>query len=125
METTPDNRKITVYYDGACSSCVKDRYDYEKLSGRHGSNIFWFDITGQDEHLRKLGIDPIKALTELHVKTENQKILTEIDAYVLLMRKVPLLRPVAWLIGRPLIRPVLAKIYHHRVHRRLMSSGRI
>jgi hypothetical protein len=25
---------ITVYYDGACPKCVKDRYHYEKLAGR-------------------------------------------------------------------------------------------
>ena len=125
MEMTPDNRKLTVYYDGNCPSCIKDRHDFEKLSDRYGRNIVWFDITGQDEHLRNIGIDPIKALTELHIQTENQEILSEIDAYVFLMSKVPLLRPVSWLIGRSLIRPVLAKIYHRRVHRRLIRSGRL
>jgi len=32
------------------------------------------DITGQEEQLREIGIDPRKALTELHVKGENQQI---------------------------------------------------
>ncbi len=116
---------ITVYYDGACPECVKDRSNYEKLSGSAGTNVSWFDITGQEAHLRELGIDPQKALMELHVKDENHQILSEIDAYILLLNKVPLLKPLAWLIGLPLIRPILSKIYHRRVNRRLRQSGRL
>ena len=73
---------ITVYYDGACPKCVKDRYHYEKLSGSAGKNVYWFDITGHEERLREIGIDPQKALMALHVKNENQQILSEIDAYI-------------------------------------------
>jgi len=116
---------VTVYYDGACPQCVKDRQHYEKLCGRAGKKVSWFDITGQDELLRKIGIDPQKALMALHVKNENQQILAEIDAYILLLKKVPLLRPLAWLIGLPLIRPVLSKIYRRGVVRRLRRSGRL
>jgi predicted DCC family thiol-disulfide oxidoreductase YuxK len=116
---------ITVYYDGACPKCVKDRYRYEKLSGDAGENVYWFDITGQEKRLRENGIDPLKALMELHVKNENQQILSEMDAYILLMSKVPLLRPLAWLIGLPLIRPMLSKVYHWQVNRRLRHSGRL
>jgi predicted DCC family thiol-disulfide oxidoreductase YuxK len=75
--------------------------------------------------LREIGIDPQKALMELHVKNENQQLLSEIDAYILLMSKVPRLRPLAWLIGLPLIRPILSKVYHWQVNRRLRHSGRM
>jgi predicted DCC family thiol-disulfide oxidoreductase YuxK len=51
---------ITVYYDGACPICIKDRYHYEKLSGRAGKNVRWFDITGQDERLVKSALTLIK-----------------------------------------------------------------
>ena len=120
-----DKGMVTVYYDGACPKCVKDRYNYEKLSGDKGKKVRWFDITGQEEQLREIGIDPQKALMELHVKNENQQILSEIDAYILLMSKVPLLRPLAWLIGLRLIRPMISKVYHRLVHRRLRRSGRL
>jgi predicted DCC family thiol-disulfide oxidoreductase YuxK len=116
---------ITIYYDGACPKCVKDRHNYENLAGNAGKNVHWFDITNQEERLIELGIDPQKALMELHVKNENQQILSEIDAYILLMSKVPLLKPLAWLIGLPLIRPMLSKVYHRQVNRRLRRSGRI
>ena len=119
------HRKLTVFYDGACPTCVRDRTSYEKLSGEAGKDVIWFDITGQDDVLRHLGIDPVKALKELHIKTENDEVLSEIDAYIVLMSKVPILRPAAWLAGRPLIRPILAKIYHRQVNRRLERSGRL
>ena len=119
-----DKAKMIVYYDGACRKCVKDRLNYEKLAGKGGENVCWMDITGQEERLSEIGIDPRKALTELHVQDENQQIHSEMDAYILLMSKVPLLKPLAWLIGLPLIRPLLAKIYHWQVNRRLRLSGR-
>ena len=117
--------KICVYYDGACPKCIKDRKTYEKLAGKSGENVCWIDITGQDQSLRELGIDPYKALTELHVKNEQDQILSELDAYILLMSKVPVLRPISWLIALPLIRPILAKLYHWLVNRRLRHSGRL
>ncbi len=120
-----DKGAITVYYDGACPKCIRDRELYEMLSGRAGKNVYWLDITGQDERLREIGIDPQKALRELHVSTEDQQILTEIDAYILLMKKVPLLKPLAWLIALPFIRSMLSRAYHRQVNRRLRRSGRL
>lgn len=116
---------ITVYYDGACPSCVNDRRLYERLAGEATRNVQWFDITGQDEFLRSLGIDPERASKELHVKIEDQKTVSEMDAYILLMRKVPLLKPLARLIDLPSIRPFLSRVYHRRVNRRLKRSGRL
>jgi predicted DCC family thiol-disulfide oxidoreductase YuxK len=115
--------KITVYYDGACPKCIRDRQNYEKLAGKGGEQVCWFDITGQEGRLRELGIDPGKALTELHVSDEHGRIMSELDAYILLMSRVPILKPVAWLIGLPLIRPLLARIYHRQVNRRLRKRG--
>ncbi|MGR8941021.1 MAG: thiol-disulfide oxidoreductase DCC family protein [Gammaproteobacteria bacterium] len=117
--------KITVYYDAACPKCVRDRQNYEKLAGKSAADVCWFDITGQDSRLLALGIDPRKALTELHVQDHNGRIHSELDAYILLMRKVPVLKPVAWIIGLPFIRPLLARWYHCLVNRRLRKSGRV
>jgi len=116
---------ITVFYDGACPRCVRDRERYERWAGRAGERVCWFDITGQDERLRALGIDPRRALTELHVLDEHQRLRSELDAYILLLAKIPWLKPLAWLIGRPLIRPWLARLYHWMVDRRLRRSGRL
>ncbi len=120
-----ERHKITVYYDGACPSCVKDRENYEKLANKNRRDVVWVDITGKDDALRKMGIDPHKALTELHIRDENNNIISEIDAYIVLMRKAPVLKPLAWFIGLPIIRPLLSKIYHWQVNRRLRRDGRI
>lgn len=120
-----DKDEITVYYDGGCPRCIKDMRTYERLSrGLHGT-IDWVDITSQKEKLSESGIDPIKALMELHVKDQNQNILSEIDAYILLMSKVPRLKPLARVIDLPIIRPALSKVYQWHVRRRLQRSGRI
>jgi predicted DCC family thiol-disulfide oxidoreductase YuxK len=115
--------KITVYYDGACPKCVRDRQNYEKLSGEAGAEVCWFDITGRERQLRELGIDPQKALSELHVRDADGRIVSELDAYILLMRRVPILKPLAWAMGLPVVRPLLARLYHRQVNRRLKKRG--
>lgn len=120
-----ERHKITVYYDGACPSCVKDRKNYERLASKNRHDVTWLDITDKDDELREMGIDPHKALRELHIKDENQNVISEIDAYIILMHKVPVLKPLAWFIGLPVIRPMLSKIYHWQVNRRLRRDGRL
>jgi len=120
-EATP---KITVLYDGACPRCVRDRARYERWAGPASEGIRWFDITGQDERLRALGLDPRRALTERHGLDEQQHLRSELDAYILLLEKIPRLKPLAWLIGRPGIRPGRARLSRWRVARRLRRSGR-
>lgn len=115
---------LLVYYDGACPTCVKDRRWYEKLAGKTGESVDWLDITGRDEELREQGIDPLAALQELHVRDQQGVIHREMDAYILLMSRVPVLMPLAWLIGLPGIRQLLAKLYHAWVGRRLARQGR-
>ena len=116
---------IIVYYDGACEKCVRDREKYEAMAGESGRDVEWFDITGQDDELKRLGIDPKLALTELHVRAPDGRILSEIEAYILLMSRVPRLKPLAWLIGLPLIRPLCAWLYHRMVTNRLRREGRL
>lgn len=122
--TTPEER-LRVFYDGACPSCVRDRKFYERLAGRTGDAVEWVDITGRDEELKQLGIDPVAALQELHVEDGRGNIHRELDAYILLMSRVWLLKPLAWLIGLPVIRPPLAKLYHRWVGERLERTGRL
>jgi len=122
---TAPGDQLRVFYDGACPSCVKDRKLYERLAGRTGESVEWVDITGRDEELEERGIDPRAALQELHVEDGQGNIHRELDAYILLMSRVWLLKPLAWLIGLPVIRPALAKLYHKWVSERLERTGRM
>lgn len=119
------NGRLRVYYDGSCPSCIKDRERYEQLAGDKADQVQWIDITGRDEELKRKGIDPDTALQELHVEDERGQIHRELDAYILLMSRVPVLKPLAWLIGLPVIRPLLARLYHWMVNRRLRRTGRL
>lgn len=114
--------KLVVFYDGSCPACIKDRRWYEKLAGKTGASVEWLDITGRDEELRREGVDPDKALRELHVKDDQGRVHREMDAYILLMSRVFALKPLAWLIGLPVIRPTLAWLYHRWVAKRLSTS---
>jgi DCC1-like thiol-disulfide oxidoreductase len=102
-----------------------DRKNYERLTSKNRHDVIWCDITGKEDELREIGIDPRKALQELHIKDENQNIISEIDAYIILMRKVLVLKPLAWFIGLPVIRLILSNIYHWKVNRRLRRNGRL
>lgn len=123
--TTSEQDKITVYYDGACPSCIRDRDRYQRLSAHRGKDVDWFDITGKDNELCSLGIDPKLALTELHIQTADGRIISEIDAYVLLMQRTFWLKPLAFFLRLPIIKPLLASAYHRSVNRRLRDSGRL
>lgn len=124
-EKTPSKQSpITVYYDGACPSCRADRRRYERMAGKTGESVHWLDINGQDERLREKGIAPADALRELHVEDAGGTVHRELDAYILLMSRVLLLKPLAWLIGLPLLRPMLSRWYRASVKRRLGKSGR-
>ncbi|PVY76469.1 uncharacterized protein DUF393 [Tamilnaduibacter salinus] len=120
---TAHHDPLIVFYDGDCPGCVSDRRRYEWLAGRAGDSVTWFDITDQDETLRARGIDPLRALQELHVQDADGVIHSEMDAYILLMRRVPVLKPLAVLISLPIIRPALARWYHAWVERRLRRRG--
>lgn len=123
--TETDSQKLTVFYDGSCPSCVRDRAFYEQMAGSNKQEIEWCDITGNEAALREQGIDPKLALQELHVKTPEGKVFSELDAYILLMQRTFWLKPLAWLIGLPFIRPLLARLYHYLVQRRLRRTGRL
>lgn len=122
---------LYVLYDGACPRCIKDRDRYSRIAGRHAVGVVWFDITDQDEKLKTWGIEPFKALTQLHViiggcdNIEQSSVVSELDAYIVLMQRVPILKPLAWLMGLKLVRPLLSNLYRKAVYRRLKCAGRL
>lgn len=116
---------LIVYYDGACPRCVADRRRYQRWAGEAGDRVHWLDITGREDELKAQGIDPALALRELHVQDGSGQIHRELDAYILLMGRVPRLRPLAWLISLPVVRQLVARWYRWWVDRRLRRQGRL
>ncbi len=120
-----DEKAITVYYDGACPGCVRDRRRYEMLAGDRAYLTRWVDITGRECELESLGIDPEQAMRELHVRDADGRLHRELDAYRLLLLRTLWLKPLGVLIGLPGIKSLLAGIYHRWVDRRLRKTGRL
>ncbi|MDX2426330.1 MAG: DUF393 domain-containing protein [Cycloclasticus sp.] len=125
MNNAACDKKITVFYDQSCPSCVKDRAMFERLAGKRAALFSWFDITSQDEALRELGIDPFKALRELHVTDTDGTLYSEMDAYGLMMKQIPLLMPLGVIIRLPIIKPILSYFYRQSVDKRLACEGRL
>lgn len=117
-------RKLTIFYDGACPSCVHDRNWFERRL-RQPENVDWYDITGKEEDLRALGIDPYLAVRELHVMNVEGEILKELDAYILLFNQIWYLRPIAWVMALPFVKIRLSRWYRKMVDRRLAREGRL
>lgn len=115
--------KITVYYDGACPSCQKDRRTYERLTGKN--SVHWCDISCHQDTLKDKGIHPDDALMRLHIETEQGEIISDIESYFILLEKVVWLRPFLWIINRPWLKNKLRKHYHRWVHQRLQAEGRL
>ncbi|MEQ5802791.1 DUF393 domain-containing protein [Halomonas sp. H10-9-1] len=120
-----DGGVLRVYYDGICPRCRRDRARYEHWGEEAGAQVEWCDVTEHQQALRDRGVDPQAALLSLHVEDEGGRIREGIDAYILLMRRVPRLRPVAWLIGLPGLKPLLRRLYDAWVRRRLARQGRL
>lgn len=116
---------LYVYYDGACPICRRDRARYERWAGETGDSVKWCDLNQYGEHLRAIGVDPDVALMSLHLEDENGHLYDGIDAYVLLMQRVPRLRPAAFLMGLPGVKGVLTVLYRCWVRRRLRREGRL
>ncbi|BBI62744.1 hypothetical protein HSBAA_40500 [Vreelandella sulfidaeris] len=64
------------------------------------------------------------ALRSLHIETAQGQLIEGIDAYRLLMKRIPLLVPIAWIISLPGIKPGLRTLYDVWVKRRLKKQGR-
>lgn len=116
---------LYVYYDGACPICRRDRARYERWAGATGESVIWCDFNQYTGHLRSIGVEPDAAMMSLHVEDDGGQVYEGIDAYVLLMKRVPRLRPAAFCMALPGVKGVLKKLYQRWVQRRLVREGRL
>ncbi|ELR67617.1 hypothetical protein C942_01547 [Photobacterium marinum] len=115
---------VTVFYDGSCESCVRDRFRFEQWLGKRSGQIEWFDITDKDDELWDIDIDPALALRELHVRDCNGVVYRELDAYIILLRLVWWLKPVIWFLQFPPLKRWVSQWYRQHVDQRLAREGR-
>lgn len=121
----PEQPPLKVFYDAACPICRRERSRYESWAGEAGETVTWADVNTHETRLRERGVTPQEALLSLHVEDHRGRLVEGIDAYVLLMERVPRLRPFAWLIDLPGVKAVLTWVYRRWVRRRLAREGRL
>ena len=114
---------ITVYFDGQCPICVKEVSKWREAD--FDCTVHWLDITDNDELLISHGINPEKALLELHTKTSDGVIRTSIASYSLLLKHLPRWKFLGWLLGLPVIRHFLKWGYDGLTRVRLKREGRL
>lgn len=114
--------KITVFFDGACPICVREVKRWRNAP--FSCPVEWFDITGQEEALQARGIDPRRAMLQLHIQTESGQTFVSIDSYALLLKQLPRWRWLGVLMSLPVVRPLLGWFYDGLTVMRLKSEGR-
>ncbi len=104
--------KPVVYYNGACPVCSFEINRYQELQeGETG--IGWCDIAQDPAALASLPVSREEALKRLQVMDVHGRLLSGVDAFLLIWRQFPQLRWLAAIVGSPLIKPVAARLYDH------------
>ena len=101
---------VTVYYDGKCGLCRKEISHYKKIATE--GQFIWSDITHDAAPLSQLGVSQMDALRRLHATDRNGKLHIGVDAFILIWGQLPTWRPLAILVGLPVVRYIAAMLYN-------------
>lgn len=120
----PSKTSIKIFYDAQCPLCRKERRRYERWLGQDADDVGWLDVSENEQTLLRKGVERDMALRSLHIETAQGELIEGIDAYRVLMKRIPLLVPIAWILGLPGIKPGVRAFYDKWVKRRLQKQGR-
>jgi predicted DCC family thiol-disulfide oxidoreductase YuxK len=101
---------VTVYYDGKCGLCRKEISHYKKIATE--GQFIWSDIAHDAAPLSQLGVSQMDALRRLHATDRNGKLHIGVDAFILIWGQLPTWRPLAILVGLPVVRYIAAMLYN-------------
>ncbi len=116
---------VVVLYDAICPTCVEDRRRYQSFQRQTDESVHWLDVNSAAALLESFNINQQDAISELHLIVDGKMVVKELDAYILLFKQLPKFRWVGWLIGLPIVKPLLSRYYHYRVQKRLKRTGRL
>lgn len=88
--------KLQTFYDGGCPLCRREIAHYRKID-RDG-RIQWVDITQEEDALANAGLDLPSAMRRLHVQETDGCLLSGVDAFVAIWRRLPRWRWLARLV---------------------------
>ncbi|SHM09419.1 Predicted thiol-disulfide oxidoreductase YuxK, DCC family [Roseovarius litoreus] len=110
-----------VLFNADCPICNYEISHYATYSTARGLAIRFDDLNDCD--LARYGVDKDAAARRLHVLHDGQ-VYAGIDAFLVLWRQMPRYRPLAKLVGLPIIRQLAAALYDHILAPALYSRHR-
>jgi predicted DCC family thiol-disulfide oxidoreductase YuxK len=89
----------TVYYDGACPLCSREIALYQRLAG--AETLRWVDVSAAAP--AELGPDLTReqALARFHVREADGRLVSGGSGFVVVWRRLPATRWLAWIAARP------------------------
>jgi predicted DCC family thiol-disulfide oxidoreductase YuxK len=97
--------RLTAYYDGGCPLCRQEIAHYRRID--RDSAIHWVDITSDGAALEAAGLDLGTAMRRIHAREPDGRMLTGVNAFVAIWRRLPWYRRLAALVsGLRLTRPL-------------------
>lgn len=103
-----DERRLTVYYDGACPICTTEVCFYRAQAG--GEAIEWVNLQ-QAAEAELQGIDRGEALRRLHVRDEEGRVLEGVPAFAQILERLPRLSRWGRLMGVPPFSWIMRALY--------------
>ena len=103
-----DPRPI-VFFDGACPLCRREIAHYRRID--RVQRLHWVDAATEAKILAAHGLDPERAMAELHVLDGNGRWQRGVDAFLVIWSHLPRYRWLARLIAIFGLRTPLGFIY--------------
>lgn len=106
---TCSNRRVTVFYDGACSLCSREVRHYRRIDRDH--TVEWVDISVLAESPVSYRLSYEDAMARLHVLDSKGRMQTGAAAFVSLWSVLPYYRRLAGIVRGLGLVSLLDRIY--------------
>jgi predicted DCC family thiol-disulfide oxidoreductase YuxK len=108
VSVTPEQRPV-VFYDGACPLCRCEIAYYRRID--RAQRLRWVDAATEAKILAAHGLDPERAMAELHVLDGNGRWQRGVDAFLVIWSHLPAYRWLARLVSALGLRTPLGFVY--------------
>ncbi len=122
MIQAQSDQRTTVYFDGGCPVCSREIAFYQRLD--HAGLVHWHDVSLGIGDLADDGVTHEEALARFHARLPDGRLVTGVQAFIALWRRLPWFRRVAPIANLKPIRFVLERGYAWYAPRRLRLTGR-
>lgn len=104
--------KIEILYNGECPICSREIAGYQRMSEAAALPLRFDDLHGADT-LARWGVTAEDAAKRLHVREPDGRIVSGVDAFIVLWRALPRLQWLARIVSVPGIYWAATKLYDH------------